>query len=1024
MKRKLRILSLILGIATILAICPFAVATTQTTNPYFVFNNARSMAYLTEPNNTSVAFSVSDRAAVLTTAADACDPYVFLDADERENLSADEYKYMVITYKLPASSTNLCQFFLCAGAVESATADCVVDHTLTRSTSFVSDIIDLSKVAQWNGTIHGVRFDYFNNCLKAENLTLAAISFAKTADEASKVASERTAAANGAVEETVLTYDFKSSTDVGRFSVEGGEFMPGDLNGDGKIRIVDSLLLKKHIGGHDVDVNAEAGDVNGDGRVNTLDIRALKKYLAGNEAEYAKSGAEVSFDGEKMAAKLKANSSSPAVTLTFDDAVLTDSHSFVVLTYMIDKTECAPLVINFSNGCTETVELVGDGIFHSVKLSYIADLNWKESVGSAEFILPLEAEEECFIDSVIFTETIGRANREAAFREQGVSETSYDRIIFDSEDSLSFVEAAYSTSITFDEGEQAALYTVAGTAGDPRSVIDYTASGLSADDYKYIIITYKIPTSTGASGESELFLCAGDVTEPTADYRKTFNPIKDGTYHYEIIPLTDAEYWIGPINQIRFDYFTVCASGDTMLVDSVCLAKTKAESIALGKERLADKNGESDDEVCIEGSVVVNGEETAVSYYDASDLSEDGSVTFSGAVTMVLEDVESDFNRFSFGFTSDAIIRGIAYYTVDGVEQADEFFLENTAGTEKEFTSLITKYFDDKKASSITMIEFYTINTPSATIKLSSIEKEVYEFFEQGTYFLENELYRLGVDLLMGGGVNYLEYFDDGNPAYGNLLNNYDVGRLIQQSYYGIDGPPYEMGYWTDRAWGYNPVQGGDAKNNISRIVDFEFISDTQIYVKARPMDWGQINKATPSYMENIYTIENDYVHVYNRFVDFSGYTHTPGWQELPAFYTISALNNFSYYNGNSPWTNDTLITRSDLIFWGQTSNQAFELSSTSEFWSAWTDDSGFGVGLYVPNVYTYHAGKFMYDGSPEPGAASTNYVAPRRYITLVSGKPLEYSYIFKAGSLQEIRDSFMEHRNVVDNTSLDTYNK
>ncbi len=73
----------------------------------------------------------------------------------------------------------------------------------------------------------------------------------------------------------------------------------------------------------------------------------------------------------------------------------------------------------------------------------------------------------------------------------------------------------------------------------------------------------------------------------------------------------------------------------------------------------------------------------------------------------------------------------------------------------------------------------------------------------------------------MGGGVNYFEYLNDGNPNYGNLLNNADVGRLIQQSYYGIDKAHYPLGNWSGSSWGYNPVQGGDKVNNPSRIVDF-----------------------------------------------------------------------------------------------------------------------------------------------------------------------------------------------------------
>lgn len=81
------------------------------------------------------------------------------------------------------------------------------------------------------------------------------------------------------------------------------------------------------------------------------------------------------------------------------------------------------------------------------------------------------------------------------------------------------------------------------------------------------------------------------------------------------------------------------------------------------------------------------------------------------------------------------------------------------------------------------------------------------------------------------------------------------------------------------------------------------------------------------------------------------------------------------------------------------------------------------GAGLNVPNVYTYHAGKFGYDGSTSPAAPSCNYVAPRRYLTLVCGKPLEYSYLVTAGSLFQIRQTFNDNRGLVNNSSLDSYN-
>lgn len=1027
MKRTIKILSLILCL--VLAASPFTVifrAAAESEAPSFIFNNARTAAYLVSPNNTTAVFSPSEGAVILTTTAASCDPYIYVNVEAAGDFSADEYGFLVVTYKArTAASSAFSEFFLCAGDIALPSADHSVMRDLSVGTGYVSDVINLSSDSGWHGKIHQIRYDYFGDCAAGDSIVLSSLIFAKSAEEASAVAAERSAAANRQTEERVITYDFKSASDAERITCPGASYLPGDVNSDGRVSIADSLLLRRHIAGLSSVSNAEAADINRDGRVSSADVTLLRRHLSGIvNVEFFASDAKISYSSEKSAAEILARRTSPEVCVNFGEGVDTDVYSYVVFTYILDASADRELKLTFENGASESFAASADGLRHSVRLLLAENLQWSGNPMSLNVAAELEKGERLYIDSLIFTESYKRAGLEASKREESDGADGYEKLVFDSEDSLSVLNAANSSSVVYNAAEDAARLTVEGKNGDPQVAIDYSGGNVSADDNKYIIITYKVPSSTSASASSsELFLCAGDIVGATAGYSKTFEPIKDGSYHYAVISMTEDEYWSGKINLIRFDFFSSCATGDSMLLDSVCLAPTRAAAVEIGKTRQALKNGGEYPGSMFEGSITVNGERTAVKYFDASAVS-DGNATFSGQMSAVISDNESDFNRFTLGYTSNAIVRGIAYYTVDGKEQADEFFLENTSGKTGSFTSLITKYFGGKTAERFTMIELYTINTQSASVKLVSLDKEQYVQYEQGTYFLGNDNYKLGVDLLMGGGVNYLEYYNDNNPAYGNLLNNYDVGRLIQQSYYGIDRPPYPMGYWTDREWGYNPVQGGDKVNNISRIIDFEIRDENTVYVKARPMDWGQVNMATPSYMENIYTLTDDYVHVYNRFVDFSGYTHTEGWQELPAFYTISALNKFSYYNGSAPWTGDSLITRDDLVFWGQVSNQAFELKRTSEFWSAWTDNSGFGVGLYVPGVYTYHAGRFMYDGSCDPSAASTNYVAPRRYLTLICGKPLEYSYLVKAGSLSEIRESFKENRNLINNSALENYNK
>ena len=218
-------------------------------------------------------------------------------------------------------------------------------------------------------------------------------------------------------------------------------------------------------------------------------------------------------------------------------------------------------------------------------------------------------------------------------------------------------------------------------------------------------------------------------------------------------------------------------------------------------------------------------------------------------------------------------------------------------------------------------------------------------------------------------------------------------------------------------------MQGGDVKGNHSRIIDI-VVTEYSVYVKSQPLDWAKDNSLTRSYMENTYTVYSDRIQVDNRFVDFSNWTHRYCHQELPAFYTVSYLSRFTLYNGTKPWTDDTMSYRDDLGFWGDSTyynDCTFLLkNSNTETWCAWTNPSkDFGIGLYVPNVDSYLAGRHAFNNSMESTNGATNYVAPVNTILLKSFEALEYSYLISTGSVEEMRATFKEHKDFASNESL-----
>ena len=380
------------------------------------------------------------------------------------------------------------------------------------------------------------------------------------------------------------------------------------------------------------------------------------------------------------------------------------------------------------------------------------------------------------------------------------------------------------------------------------------------------------------------------------------------------------------------------------------------------------------------------------------------------------------FNKFVICYESTTPIKGTVTYLADGRWITDDFFLE--AGTHT-FSCLNTGYLEDQHAVNLKSMTFKAI-VGSAEFALYDLETVDYQIFDSDTYYINSKVYKVGIKLSWGGGISYIRDKSKNGTGMTNLINQCDTGRLVQQSYYGTNGDAnYTPGYYNNSKWSYNPVQGGDVAQNHSRIIDI-VIEDYSVYVKSQPQDWAKDNQITPSYMENVYTVYEDRIQVDNRFVDFSYYNHHNRDQELPAFYTLSYLDTFVYYDGSKSWTGANLAYKTDLPFWGETDNAIrqnclFPLrQSNTETWCAWVNQSiNYGIGLYVPNVDFFLAGRFGYNGSKDSHDGATNYVAPLNRLTMVSGQPIEYSYLIATGSVEQMRDTFKSYKDFAKNESL-----
>ncbi len=275
--------------------------------------------------------------------------------------------------------------------------------------------------------------------------------------------------------------------------------------------------------------------------------------------------------------------------------------------------------------------------------------------------------------------------------------------------------------------------------------------------------------------------------------------------------------------------------------------------------------------------------------------------------------------------------------------------------------------------------------------------------------YLDNGLVRIGVDLSKGGAITYLS--KSGGP---NMVNDFDLGRQIQMSYYSGPVPFEPRGKKPQESWaglGWNPIQSGDCYGHASKTLAFKNDGRT-IYLKCIPMQWPLNNEPGECTFESWIVLRGSTVEVMNRItnrrIDLTQYSART--QELPAVYTNAPWYHLMTYVGDRPYTNDK-VTEIPQHPWGKdgpwTSFQA------TESWAAMLDDQGWGIGVWAPETKSISGG---FVGKPGFGGSSdgpTGYIAPNLNEILDSNIRYDNHYVLILGNLPSIRRYVIEHTNV-----------
>ena len=464
----------------------------------------------------------------------------------------------------------------------------------------------------------------------------------------------------------------------------------------------------------------------------------------------------------------------------------------------------------------------------------------------------------------------------------------------------------------------------------------------------------------------------------------------------------------------------------------------------------------------------------------------ESSIIFNGVEKTVLvanknyvinEDV-SAFNRYEISYSTNAYVKGVMTFN-NGI--TEEFFLEPSDNGK--FASYIDDFVHGNTYNKVVAVKFTCLDNEFGNFQLKSVTTTDTGSHDATTYFINDE-YKLGVALEYGGAVSELYDIDDdirarvyaetdpnGNATtrtqvdyknkldenytapYSaestsvNLINKLDRGRYLQQSYYGTFEKPYVTSEFNRNKWNYNPVQGGNVAEEASKVVDYE-ITDTYIYVKARPLDWakwsdehalsGECNHLdtygnpihtealwgegyiTDTYVEAWYYFENGMIKVTNRKVDYSGLPEHYTTQEMPALYIVEPLNHFVYNDvtADEAWAKSydelTFVNDEEPEFWGiakeyseyhypnptpdKDKNDVYDAYIVShENWAAFTaseDEDSFGVGIYSPGITD-----LFYGVMPQIYAETADYeqtdIKHYRHATTVDPAPeMPTSYI------------------------------
>jgi len=251
--------------------------------------------------------------------------------------------------------------------------------------------------------------------------------------------------------------------------------------------------------------------------------------------------------------------------------------------------------------------------------------------------------------------------------------------------------------------------------------------------------------------------------------------------------------------------------------------------------------------------------------------------------------------------------------------------------------------------------------------------------------FIDNGVIRLGVDRSAGGAIFHFGPSGEGAP---NLLNHYDKGRFIQQSYYGRE----DGSEWAGKPWRWNPVQGGGYRGESAEEVTVE-PDGHALKIASKPRHWATGKVVSDARMESFITLEGPVAKICFTFRYDGTENHPARHQEMPAVFVDADYPN--------------LVFGVDGVMQRKVPGWPNERVIAADSWAAYVNDKDEGIGIFFPGTTEVTCYRYNGDGKTGPAGSACSYFAPVRTLAITPGSGLSYQVFLTVGNTEEIRQRF-----------------